>query len=316
MKKTIIFKEENKIRLDSFLKKEVFLDAEVTRGEIIRQIKNGNVLVNSEKVKPSYMLKPNDKIRIDFEERAAGLKKDKNIKFNVIYEDKNFIIIDKPYGLQVHPDFRKQQDTLVNGLLAQYPEIENIGDAPETRPGIVHRLDRETSGVLVVARNQKTFLALKEKFKKREMQKTYLAVVHGKTEKAGMIDAPLAAAADYKKQVVADTRTKTKIRSAVTEYKTLESTDKFSLVEVSPKTGRTHQIRVHLSHISHPILGDNKYLSKEYDPIDAPRLMLHAKSLEFEFLGEKCFFEAPIPEDFRKFLENHAILPIGLTKAE
>ena len=307
MEKKIVFEGEIKERLDKFLKREVFLNMDATRGEVIRQIREGNVLVNNEKIKPSYMLKAEDVIRIEVLEKKSGLELDQKMKLEIIAQNDDFVVINKPVGLQVHPDFRKTQDTLVNGLLYKFPEIKNVGDMPELRPGIVHRLDRATSGVLIVAKNQQTFLELKQKFKDRKMKKIYWAVVYGRTEENGVIDAPLASAADYKKQIVADAKTRTKIRSAMTDYVTLKNFDKFSLLEVSPRTGRTHQIRVHLSSIGHPIVGDEKYARKEFVNDDAPRLFLHAKSLEFEMAGQKYKFIAPLPTDFAEFLEKNGL---------
>ena len=313
MKKTIIFKEENKIRLDKFLQREVFLDMEITRGEIIRQIKEGNIIIDGKKVKPSYILKTDDEIEIDISEKEKMLVPNKNVKFEIIAQDENIIAINKPAGLQVHPSFKNENDTLVNGLLHYFPEIGMVGDAPEVRPGIVHRLDQGTSGVIVVARNQAAYLWLKKKFKNREMKKRYWAVVHGAPEKNGSIDSPLARAANYKKQIVATEKTKTKIRAAVTEFVRLKKNDEYALLEVSPLTGRTHQIRVHLTSIGHPIFGDEKYTCKKFPNKEiASRLFLHAKKLEFEENGRRYQFEAPLPADFHDFLKNAGLLPQGV----
>ena len=315
MKETVIFKKNAKQRIDKFLKEEIFLNMEMTRGEIIRQIKNGSVLVNKMPVKPSYLLKKNDEVEMDITEGAVVLSPNKNVKFGIIFQDENMIVVDKPAGLQVHPSTKNESNTLVHGLLYKFPEIGNVGDAPETRPGIVHRLDRGTSGVLIVARNQKTFLSLKQKFKNREMKKKYWAVTYGAPEKSGIIDAPLARAAHYKKQIVASGKTKTKIRAAVTEFITLEKSEKYALLEVSPRTGRTHQIRVHLTSIGHPIVGDEKYAQKKFSNEEtAPRLFLHALTLEFEHDGQKYKFASPAPADFQDFLEKNGLWPKGLTK--
>ncbi|MFA7319175.1 MAG: RluA family pseudouridine synthase [Parcubacteria group bacterium] len=315
MEKIIIFKKNAKQRIDKFLKEEIFLNMEMTRGEIIRQIKDGKILVNGKKIKPSYVLKENDEIAMDIAEKENRILPNEKVRFGIISQDENIIVVDKPAGLQVHPSARNEKDTLVNGLLDKFPEIEKVGDAPAIRPGIVHRLDLGTSGILVVARNQETFLSLKKKFKDREMKKKYWAVVHGAPEKNGVIDAPLARAANYKKQIVANGKTRTMIRAAVTEYEVLEKNDRFALLEVSPKTGRTHQIRVHLSSIGHPIVGDEKYAQKKFtDNAGANRLMLHAKKLEFGLGTKKYRLEVPLPSDFRDFLEKNGLSPKGLTK--
>ncbi len=310
MEKIIVEKFKAGKRIDKFLKEGVFLNEEITRGEIIRQIKSGHVLVSGKQIKPSYILKENDEIDLNLSEKVATTLPNENVFFEIIFKNENFLIINKPAGLQVHPDFKRQRNTLANGLLFRFPEISEVGDAPELRPGIVHRLDQGTSGVMLVARNQKTFLALKEKFKNREIEKKYWAVVFGTPPKSGTIDAPMARAANYKKQIIAVTKTKTKIRSAVTEYETLKSAGEFSLVEASPKTGRTHQIRVHLSSLGHPILGDEKYTKKDTPKnVEAKRLMLHAKNLKFELDGQKYEFEAPLPDDFQEFLGRKELLP-------
>jgi len=315
--KKIIYSENRKIRIDKFLasafakasadKQEFFL---YTRGEIIRQIKEGNILVNGKKIKPSYILKEGDVIESGIMNHESGNAENKKIspnskiKLDIIHQDKNIIVVNKPAGLQVHPDFHEKNNTLVNGLIAKFPEIESIGE-DSTRPGIVHRLDKDTSGVIIIARNQKTFLELKDKFKNREMRKTYWAIVYGKLKnKEGIIDKPLARAASYRKQVIAGHKTKTKIREAATHYKVMKEWKNYSLVEVTPKTGRTHQIRVHLTSIGHPIVGDKIYKIKKMEEIKASRQMLHAANLAFELDGQKYDFKAKLPEDFREFTGN------------
>ncbi|HRY82465.1 MAG TPA: RluA family pseudouridine synthase [Candidatus Moranbacteria bacterium] len=319
MKKVIVVKNNSGGRIDKFLKKEVFLNSEITRGEIIRNIKMGNVLVNNKIVKPSYILKNSDELGIRNYElwnlKQKQLAPNKNVEFEIILEDKNIIVINKPAGLLVHPSDKSEQDTLVNGLLYKFPEIKNVGD-PSTssgqvnlRPGIVHRLDKDTSGIMIVARNQKTFEELKNKFKNRQIQKTYWAIVCGKLKnKKGIIDKSIARSADYKKQVIASGKTKTKIRPATTEYKVLKEFAEYSLVEAKPKTGRMHQIRVHLSSIGNPILGDEKYkLKNTKSEKNISRHLLHAKKIEFSLNGNDFKFESELPSDFQKFLDEKGI---------
>lgn len=294
-----------------------FLNMAIPRGEIIRQIKKGAVLVDEKIVKPSYLLKQGDKISFSIEEKVQALLPNKKITFEILYQDENIIAINKPSGLQVHPSTKNETDTLVHGLLHKFPEIASVGDVPEIRPGIVHRLDRSTSGVLIVARNQTTYLQLKKKFQSREIRKRYWAVVYGCPEKQGFIDSPLARATDYKKQIIATEKTKTKIRAAATDFKKLSSSDQYALLEVSPHTGRTHQIRVHLTSIGHPIVGDEKYTHKQFmDEKKTPRLLLHAKNIEFENSGREYAFEAPLPPDFQDFLKKNNLWPEGLTKSQ
>lgn len=310
--KLIIEKEDVGKRLDNFLMRSVKRerkDADFSRGDFIRSIKKGEVLVNGGKIKPSYSLKENDEVEIQvFPEKVelyAGA-----VNFEVIYTDENIIVINKPSGVQVHPSASETRSTIANGLISEFPEIAGVGDESsdtDLRPGIVHRLDKDTSGVMVVARNQKSFDELKRMFQDREVQKKYWAVVYGKfDEKEGVIEAPIARASSYKKQVIAGERTKTKIREAVTLYKVLRESEEYSLVEVMPRTGRMHQIRLHMLHIGHPIVGDTVYTTKEIKKNEHPisRQLLHAKEIDFNLFGKDYHFQAPIPEDFDDFMER------------
>lgn len=303
MKKIIITKNNSGERTDRFLVREFF---SYTRGEIIRNIKSRNVLVNGKEIKPSHTLKEGDVIEINIPEKTAGIIAKKNVKFKIIFKNVNFVVIDKPAGVQVHPSEKNETDTLVSGLLYKFPEIGTVGDEPQNRPGIVHRLDKDTSGVMLVARNQKTFQKLKEKFANHEIQKTYWALTHGKLEnKKGIIDKPLARARNYKKQTIANEKTKTTIREALTEYEVLKEMEKYSLVELKPKTGRTHQIRIHLSSLGHPIVGDEKYkLRNIKTKKSVARHLLHAKKIKFDLDGQNFEFEVGLPEDFLRFLEK------------
>jgi 23S rRNA pseudouridine1911/1915/1917 synthase len=214
----------------------------------------------------------------------------------IIYEDKDFLAVAKPAGLVVHAakvsekkrmaNKRGEGDaaepTLVDWLLARYPEIKTVGDDPAQRPGIVHRLDKATSGIMLVARTQAAFEYFKTLFQKHEIQKTYLAVVFGKPKNDhGVIDAPIGIKNGTLKRSV---RSKKMAKPAVTEYKVMKTFEhdgeKYSLLEIKPKTGRTHQIRVHLASIGHAVVGDPLYGRKRQPP-DAKRLMLHAISLAF-----------------------------------
>lgn len=307
MKKIIITKNNSGERTDRFLVREFF---SYTRGEIIRNIKSGNVLVNGREIKPSHTLKGGDVVEMNISEKKAGIIANKNVKFEIIFENVNFVVIDKPAGVQVHPSEKNEADTLVNGLLYKFPEIGTVGDEPQNRPGIVHRLDKDTSGIMLVARNQKTFEQLKEKFKNHEIQKTYWALTHGKLEnKKGIIDKPLARARNYKKQTIANAKTQTKVREALTEYEALKEGEEYSLVELKPKTGRTHQIRIHMSSLGHPIVGDEKYkLRNTKTKESVVRHLLHAKKINFSLNGKNFEFEANLPDDFSKFMTEAKII--------
>jgi len=304
MKKIIIDQENSGQRIDRFLKEEFFCNEEITRGEIIRLIKDEKILVNAKSVKPSYILKEDDQIEIEEIKKAKELKMNQNIKFQIVFENKDIIIIEKPTGLKVHPDNFEETDTLANGLLARFPELKSVGEN-SLRPGIVHRLDKDTSGLMVVARNQKSFKILKEKFGNREVEKKYLALVWGRLEeKKGTIDKSIARATNYKKQVIAEGKTKTKIRRAVTQYEVVKSFKDFDLVEATPKTGRMHQIRVHFFSLGHPLVGDRKYSLKKFPNSEKfSHHLLHAKSLAFNLFEKDYSFESEIPQGFKDVIE-------------
>lgn len=227
---------------------------------------------------------------------------------SVIYEDKNFLAVNKPAGYLTHHVGQGKganAPALTDWLLKRYPEIKKVGDEPVLRPGIVHRLDKDTSGVILVARNQKYFEYLKSLFQSRAVKKTYLALVWGEPkEKSGRIEAPIGLKSGTIRREVGG---KKMLKLAVTEFKLKsvyenEAGETFSLLEVRPLTGRTHQIRVHLRHVGHPIVGDPIYgRRKEKEK----QLMLHAASLEFEIEpGRRIKLEAELPENFEKTLET------------
>ncbi len=232
----------------------------------------------------------------------------------IIYENKDIIVINKPAGLAVHGVAGKvsAEPTLTDILLKKYPEIRTVGDDPALRPGIVHRLDKDTSGVMVVARNQKSFEYLKSLFRGRDIKKTYVAVVSGvPQEKQGIIDKPIGIRNGTTKRSV---RSEKMAKPAVTEYKVLAMSDprlatsgkpqSYSLLEIHPLTGRTHQIRVHLASIGRPIAGDVLYGPKKQPPW-ANRLMLHATSIEFvDGSGGRLRFDAEAPKEFERIFRN------------
>lgn len=224
----------------------------------------------------------------------------------IVYKDPNFLVVNKPAGLLVHKTRKgKKELTLVDWLLENYPEVKSVGDEPIIRPGIVHRLDKDTSGVMVIARNQETFNYLKSLFQKHQLQKTYLALVVGKVkEKTGRIEKPIGIKAGTTKRTVFSEKMQ---KEAITEYKVIKFIklkDKdFTLLEVMPKTGRTHQIRVHLAYIGHPVVGDKMYGGKRTEIEGLERQFLHAQSVEFTSLtGERLKFETETPEDLKALL--------------
>ncbi len=250
----------------------------------------------------------------------------------IIYKNDDFIALNKPAGLLVHSvkknriknndfvvDKQPQETTLVSWALNRFPEIREVGDDRDLRPGIVHRLDKETSGVILMARNQNYFNYLKNLFQNQQIKKTYLALVFGEVfPKAGIIEKPIALKTGSIKRTIWKGKMEKK---AITEYRVLENIkspfsceyqasnikdEVFSLIEVTPKTGRTHQIRIHLSSIGHPIVGDKLYGFKKYFfPFDLNRLFLHAKSLEFSLAkGQRIKIEAELPKELKDLLKN------------
>lgn len=225
----------------------------------------------------------------------------------IIYSDQDIIVINKPPGVAVHGGFSVQGKTVVDFLLEKFPEIGMVGDDVRLRPGIVHRLDKDTSGVMVVARNQRSFDALKKIFQKREVEKIYKAIVCGRMkDKKGIINMPIGRIVKNPlKRGVEQGRKKIRgSREAITEYRVLNTGDKFSLVEIKPRTGRMHQIRVHMSAIAHPIACDKVYGGKNVCcPAGVSRQLLHAQSISFSYPeGHKLYFEAEEPESFSSFI--------------
>lgn len=233
-------------------------------------------------------------------------------EIKIIYEDKNILALNKPAGLIVHSDGRTEEKTLADWLIEKYPEIKNVGEPwqKETvtipRPGIVHRLDRETSGAIIVAKNQETFLFLKKQFQERKIVKKYRAFVYGKLkETEGVIERPIGKSTQDFRLWSAQRGARGEMREAVTEYKVIDSNENFSLVEAMPKTGRTHQIRVHFKAISHPVVCDRLYAPGRECALGFERLALHSFQIGFEKeIGNFIEIEAPYPADFKKALEE------------
>ena len=219
---------------------------------------------------------------------------------SIILETPEFAALDKPAGLLVHPGpHPSEEPTLVDWLLARYPEMRAVGDAPDVRPGIVHRLDRATSGVMVVARTQAAFDALKTLFQARAMSKEYRALVHGVMHPAsGRIDRAIGIKPRSTKRSVFSRQMS---KPAVTRYETLEQLAQVAHVAAFPETGRTHQIRVHFASLGHPLIGDSLYAPKRKDPA-SDRLMLHAHRLAFAFDGVDYGLVSPIPDSFERLL--------------
>lgn len=228
-------------------------------------------------------------------------------KLEIIYEDDNMLAINKPAGLVVHPDKHHESGTLIDQIIKIRPEIGGVGDEPKTRPGIVHRLDKDTSGVLIIAKTQESFEFLKKAFQEHKIEKKYIALVVGFIkEKNGEINLPIGRSYKDPTKRVAKGKMRGKIRDALTYYKVLEQIQDYTLLEVSPQTGRTHQIRTHLKSIGHPVVCDSLYAGKLLKcPLGLKRHFLHASSLELTTIDEsRLKIEAELPEDLEKTLEG------------
>ena len=236
------------------------------------------------------------------------------MEVSIIYEDNNLLVINKPSGLITHPkNAEDNQESVTGWLIEKYPEIKTVGD-PSTgsgqenlRPGLVHRLDKDTSGLLVIAKNQDSFLYLKSLFQDKKIKKFYLALVNGRPkESKGIIDAPMGRIGMKRTTQVRGNKKLKDKKEAVTEYNTLKNFHDFTLLEVSPHTGRTHQIRVHLKSIGTPVAGDPLYGHKNPDgPKEPERLFLHAYKLQFVSPdGKSLSIEADMPKELQYFLDD------------
>ncbi len=277
--------------------------SDISRETAKRWIENGNVCVNGKEVKPSYKVQTGDNILIKVEEVKDIELKAQDIPIEILYEDNDILVVNKPKGMVVHPANGNPDGTLVNAVMAICKDsLSGIGG--ELRPGIVHRLDKDTSGVMIVAKNDKSHIVLSEMLKNHEIEKIYIALVRGIVkENEAKIDMPISRSNNNRKKmaVVRDGK------NAVTNFKVLERffEHNATLLEVKIETGRTHQIRVHLSYIGYPIIGDEVY-SNGKNEWNVHGQCLHAKSLRFKhpITKKDMFIEAEVPEYFNNILKN------------
>jgi 23S rRNA pseudouridine1911/1915/1917 synthase len=283
-------------RLDKFL---VAALPDLTRSHIQKLIKAGRVKVNGSATSSSRRLKSKDLITVEIPAPATSRLEPEDIALEVIYEDPDMAVINKPAGLSVYPAPGHASHTLVNALLKRFPDLACFGDSP--RPGIVHRLDKDTSGLIVVARNEKTRLELVNQFKSRSVKKAYLVLVKGKLEpEKGAIDAPIGRDPANRKRMAVVTRG----RAARTDYLVLHHYKSCTLAEVRIQTGRTHQIRVHMTAIWHPVVGDKIY--GRSSSIFSGRQFLHACFLELKLphSGQIRSFTCVLPPDLQQVLKS------------
>ena len=285
------------LRLDKAISMK---DTSISRASVQRMIDENSILVNGNPTKTSYKLKENDVVTIIKQEPKEVEIKAEDIPLDVIYEDKDILVVNKQKGLVVHPGNGNPDGTLVNAIMARCKDsLSGIGG--EIRPGIVHRIDKDTSGLLIIAKNDTAHINVSEQIKNHEVKKTYIALVRGVVkENEATINMPIARSTkDRTKMAVSK-----KGKEAITHIKVLERFDGFTLLEVNIETGRTHQIRVHLSQIGYPIVGDFVY-SNGRNPFGVEGQMLHSAKLEFvhPISGKKMNLEAPLPEYFEKVLK-------------
>ena len=236
------------------------------------------------------------------------------MKIKILYEDSNILAIDKPSGIAVHPDGRSREKTITDWVLKNYPKMKNVGepmffeDKEIKRPGVVHRLDKETSGVLLLAKNTKAYEFLKSQFQERVVKKIYNAVVSGHVKNDhDIINKPIGRSPKDFRRRLAGRGARGELKEAVTEYivlkRFLDKKIKYSYLEVRPKTGRTHQIRAHMKYINHPVACDTLYNPEGKCPKGFKRLALHAKSIEFNNLkGDKIKIEPTLPKEFKEIM--------------
>ena len=296
MNNKVVSKDEEGTRLDKYLSNQF---PEISRVYIQKLIEEGNILVNDKKEKASYKVKENDNVFMEEVEIIDLNVEAEDIPLDIVYEDNDIIVINKPQGMIVHPAPGVYKGTLVNALLYHCKDLSSINGVK--RPGIVHRIDKDTSGLLVVAKNDKAHESLSNQLKDKTMNREYLAIVHGViNENRGKINAPIGRdlKSRIKMAVVKDGK------NAITHFEVLERFKKYTLVYCQLETGRTHQIRVHMAYIGHPLAGDPVYGPKVTLPGNGQYLHATKLKLVHPSTGKNMSFESPIPVYFSKMLND------------
>ena len=287
--------KESGIRLDKALADLT----ELSRSQANEAIKNGNILVNGKAVKAKYSVKEGDLVTYDLPEPEVLEYEAEDIPLDIVYEDDDVAVVNKPQGMVVHPSVGHTSGTLVNALMYYIHDLSSINGV--VRPGIVHRIDKDTSGLLMIAKNDRAHQALAEELKDKKSLRKYLAIVHGNiSNDRGVIEAPIGRSEkDRKKQAVM-----AKGKPAVTHFKVLERFGNYTLVELTLETGRTHQIRVHMAYIGHPVAGDPLYGPRK--TLKGNGQFLHAQTLGFTrpTTGESLRFSVEPPAIFQETLET------------
>lgn len=283
------------IRIDSYLAE--YLDE--SRSKILKMLKDGSILVNEKEVKPSYCLRENDIVLVkEYEDEVMSAEPEK-MDLDIVYEDDDVIVVNKANGVVVHPAIGNNSGTLVNGLLYHSKELSSVNG--EFRPGIVHRIDADTTGLLMVAKNDKAHISLADQLSKKETTRVYYALVWGRiNHDTGTIDAPIGRDSNDRKKMAV---TAVNSKPAITHFKVLERYREATLIECRLETGRTHQIRVHMNYINHPIVNDPVYGRRRL--INETGQCLHAKTLGFVHptTGEYMKFDSELPSCFTEIQE-------------
>lgn len=290
-----IIANEEGIRLDKYLADST----DYSREHILKMIKSDFIKVNNKIEKPSYKVQVDDEIDIDESFRETSDIKLEDIEFEIVYEDDDLMIINKPSGLVVHPGSGNWEHTLVNGLMMHNKNLSDING--EERPGIVHRIDKDTSGLMVVAKTNKCHELLTEYFKEHKVKRTYIALIKGVfPHDTATIDAPIGRDKTNRLKMAV---TAENSKNAVTHLKVLKRYEKYTLVSLNLETGRTHQIRVHMAYIGYPIYNDPVYTSKEATPFGQ---FLHSSEIDFihPITGEHLHFKCDLPKEFQDFIDN------------
>ena len=297
MKKELVVEGKDSKRIDAYISEKT----EYSRATVQRLINEEKINVNGKKEKASYKVKQGDKLEIEVEPAKEIELKAQDIPLEILYEDNDIIVVNKPKGMVVHPANGNPDGTLVNAIMSICKDsLSGIGG--EIRPGIVHRLDKNTSGAIIVAKNDKAHINLSEQLKNHEIKKTYIALVRGVVkENNASINMPIARSKKDRKKMDVDRNGK----EAITHFKVLKRYQDCTLLEIIIETGRTHQIRVHLSHIGYPIIGDDVY-SNGKNKWNIVGQCLHAKSLDFKhpITGKEMHIEAEIPQYFKEIIEK------------
>jgi 23S rRNA pseudouridine1911/1915/1917 synthase len=298
-------------RLDSYLRTKF---PAASRGSIKRLIEEGHIKVNGQIVKPTHTPRAGDRVQVHWPEARPAEAKPEDIPLDILYEDERLLVLNKPAGLVVHPAAGNEEHTLVNALL-HHCEGQLSGIGGVARPGIVHRLDKETSGCLVVAKQDETHVALSAQFAGRTVEKIYRAILCGVLPREkGEVHAAIARHSSHRKRMAVNNDMG---REARTSYHVIERLNSATLAEAMLHTGRTHQIRVHFQHLGYPLVGDRTYGNRQNQKLEdltnysAPRVMLHAFRLAFIHprSGKRINFEAPVPADFEDALS--ALRPLA-----